>query len=255
MNSNIIKYLELIDDNIIIINNHINIIENTNYQINNINIIKDVFKSNINILKTIYNIINKKKEFIDYHEGLLCEIKLLIKNQTNYEAINDTIKFINLSKYFINLTNILKKIIMPIEEIVVLYPELLSLAKFHNMNFYKLFIIANKIEKNFPNDENMFITKDKHINYLIKKYNDDLLKIIFNLTDNNFVHIKKKDEYLEIIFNHYRFDPLLLNLEQIKIEIYKNVNSIYKLKVNFNKLKEQISYIASVLCNLNYSLN
>ena len=84
----------------------------------------------------------------------------------------------------------------------------------------------------------------------MKKYNNDLNKILVNLENNNFLNIKRKGSFLDIEFNLYRFYPSLINLGKIETTIYKHANSIFKLKSNFNKLKEKIDYIALVMSNL-----
>ena len=246
----IIKYLELIDENIKIMDNYINITENMNTVMED-NVIRNIFKSSIDILRTLYNIINKKEEFVSYHSGLLCEISFLLKKVYNKDMNHiGTTEFINLLKYLINLIQTIKKIVMPIEEIISIYPELSSLSKFHNINFYKLFILSYKVNQDFHDDEHVFVNEEKDNYYLLKKYNNDLINRLIKLENNNFLNIRRKGSFLKIEFNLYRFHPTLLNLGEIQTMIYKQTTSIFKLKSNLNKLKEKINYIALVMSNL-----
>ena len=175
INKRIIKYIELIDENIIIMDNYINITENTTCQLSKVmhdDVIRNIFKSSINILKSLYYILIKEEEFMEYHSGLLMEINLFLKKVCNNEMIYmNTIEFIKLLKYIIKLTQNIKTIAMPLEELVSIYPELSSLSKFHNLNFYRLFILAYKIDKDFPENDHVFIDEEKDNHYLLKKFN------------------------------------------------------------------------------------
>lgn len=250
INDKIIKYLELMDENIIVMENFINITEKINSLIDE-NVVKKIFKSSINILKSLYKTLNEKEDFVIYNSGLLCEINFLLKKVYNKDVnYDDKNEFINLLKYLMNLVETIKKMIMPIEEIITIYPELSSLSKFHNINFYKLFILSYKVNQDFSNDEHVFVNHEKNNCYLLKKYNYDLMKILTGLENNNFLNIKRKGSFLNIEFNLYRLHPSLLNLGKIETLIYKETNSIFKLKSNLNKLKEKVNYIALVMSNL-----
>ena len=62
INDKIIKYLELIDENIIVMDNFINITEKVNLIVDE-NVVKRIFKSSINILKSLYETLNESKKW------------------------------------------------------------------------------------------------------------------------------------------------------------------------------------------------